>query len=161
MFKKLIKRLQDKQGSILLMSMYVMGSLVIVGSAFGVLIINDRLSAQHQRQAIQAIYLAEAGIEQAVYNLKQDFGTSGSWRDGHINADVFTPDVNNFQNVNVLVDLGVGKYTIAYKSDGVNADKIWVKSTGLVGNHSQTIDVHVTVTNPVGPVVSVMGWKSS
>ena len=128
--------LNNKRGSILLMCFCVIASLSIIAAAFGVLMVNESLSLRHNLQNVQASYLAQAGLQEAIGGLKSGNidGISGS--------------------------LGAGQYAVEITNvnDGRAKYKIVVKSTGVVGQTRKIIQAYATV--PLGATVPVVtGWQ--
>ena len=151
--------INNKRASILLMCFFVIISLTIIGAAFGILMVNESLSFRHNLQGVQAVYLAEAGLGKAIYDLRQDYLQSENWNDGNINGISVVPVADQFYVLYPSVSFGVGQYyTVGIMNDGSAKNKIWVKSTGTVGLASKTIQAYITV--PLGgSVLSVTGWQ--
>jgi len=151
--------MNNVRGSVLLMCLYVIGVLIMIGAAFSVLMVNERLSTQHYIQSVQALYLAEAGLEKAVYDLRQDYIQSSNWNDGIINGITVVPVPNQYYILYSNVSLGSGQYTVQIMNDAAAMDKVWVRSTGNSGHAQKTIQAYVIVSNPIGPVLSEKGWQ--
>ena len=147
--------MNNKRGSALLMCFWVISVLTIIGAAFGVIMVNERLATQHNIQSVQALYLAEAGLEKAIYDLRQDYIQSSNWDDGNINGIVGVPNSEDYYSLYSNVTLGAGQYTVLIKNDGTATNKIWVQSTGFSGQVQKTIQAYVTGSNPI----SVIGWQ--
>ncbi|MGH2564752.1 MAG: hypothetical protein ACRDE5_09570, partial [Ginsengibacter sp.] len=125
--------MDNKCGSVLLMCLYIIGALAIIGSGFSLEMVNEKLSTQHNIQSVQAMYLAEAGLEKAVYDLRQDYMQSANWNDGVINGMTVNPASNLYYPLYSNVNFGPGQYTVQIENDISATDKIWVKSTGFSG----------------------------
>ena len=151
--------MKNNRGSVLLMCFYIIGALAMIGAAFGLVMVNERLSTQRNIQSVQAQYLAEAGLEKAVYDLRQDYIQSSNWADGIINGITVVPVADQYYPLYSNISLGAGMYTVEIKNEGVATDKIWVQSTGISGHAQKTIQAYVMVSNPIGPVFKIMGWK--
>jgi len=129
--------------------------LIIVFIALGVgltaLSINEGMTAERQRRTYQAFHLAEAGIERAIYDLRQDFindTSSPSWADGDINGLAIGPDTANYYSIPYAsTSLGSGNYALSLKNVLNSGEAIWIQSTGAVGDATQTIEVYVKITN--------------
>jgi len=148
--------MNNKRGSALLMCFWVISVLTIIGAAFGVIMVNERLATQHNIQSIQALYIAEAGLERAVYDLRQ----SSNWNSGNINGIIVSPVAGQFYPLYPTnINFGAGQYAVQIMNDGTATNKIWVKSKGVSGKAQKIIQAYVEVTNPVGPVLGVIGWQ--
>lgn len=104
--------------------------------------------AQRQKRSIQAFSIAEAGIERALYELRQDFKndfTDPSWADGTINAINCGSDTNNFYFLLNSIILGNGAYSIELKNVVGKDNEIWVRSTGSVGDISKAIQSYIRI----------------
>lgn len=125
--------------------------LLVLGTAFIVISLSESLLTERQRRATQALGVAEAGAERALYDLRQDFvldATSPSWTDGDINGMVIGPDTVNFYVIPYTsASLNSGSYSVWLKNIAGTNNEIWIKSTGTVGNVSQTISVYAKMTN--------------
>lgn len=151
--------INNKQGSVLLMCFYIISALAIIGSAFSLAMVSQRLSAQRNIRSVQALYLAEAGLEKAVYDLRQDYIHSSNWNDGAINGITVVPVPNQYYPLYANISFGPGEYTVQIMNDGAATDKIWVKSTGTLGQAQKIIQAYVMVSTPIGPVLNVIGWR--
>ena len=148
----------DKRGSVLLMCFYIVAALAMIGAAFGLVMVNERLAVLHHTQSVQALYLADAGLQKAVYDLRQDYINSGNWNDGDINGIAVVPAPNQFYPLYNIVNLGAGTYSVELMNDGSAMNEVWVKSTGTIGQTQKTVEAYIKVSNPVGPVLSQTGW---
>jgi hypothetical protein len=144
-----IKRLANNRGSILLISYLVIALLVGFGAAFLMLSFHESRVAERQQRLVKALYIAEAGIERALYDLKLDFvndNTSPSWSDTDINGMAIGPDTVNFYAVPYAsTSMNGGSYTVEFKNVGGSGESIWVKSTGTLGDVTRTIQVYLVV----------------
>lgn len=143
-------RLKNNRGSMLMAVYLVITVLMILGAAFMALSSNESRASEVQRKATQAFYIAEAGIERVIYDLRQDFvndASSPSWTDGDINGMAIGPNTSSFYSVPYsAASLNGGSYAVTLKNvSGV--DDIWIRSTGSVGNISQAIQVYVRLLN--------------
>jgi len=165
--------INNKQGSILLMCFYVISSLSIVGAAFGLLMVNESLSARHSLQNVQAMYVAQAGLAKAVDDLSQYYQSTAqiplfadqycmqnaSWNVCNSGGVVSALTANIYYVLYSPVSLGTGKYTVQIMNDGVAVNKLWFKSTGMVGQVQKTIQAYIIVSNPIGPVMTRTAWQ--
>ena len=86
---------KNEKGSVLLMSYFLITVLIGLGAALALSSIEEKLTSDKERKTIQAANIAEAGIEQAIYDLRQDFvatGATQNWTDGAVNGYAFTAD---------------------------------------------------------------------
>jgi len=135
----------------LLISLMLIIVFIALGVGLTALSINEGMTAERQRRTYQAFHIAEAGIERAIYDLRQDFindSSSPSWADGDINTMAIGPDTVNFYNVPYSsTSLDSGNYAVSFKNVLNSGEAIWVQSTGAVGDATQTIEVYVKITN--------------
>ena len=68
--------IHNKQGSLFVTSYLVIVVLIILGAAFVMISATEGKVAERQKKVTQAFYLAEAGLERAIYDLRQDFITA-------------------------------------------------------------------------------------
>lgn len=140
----------DEQGSILIIGYFVIVVLLGLGAVFMTLIVNEAKVAERQRLNSVAFQIAEAGIERALYDLRQDFindtGTP-SWSDNDINGMAIGPDSVNFYAVPYqTTTLNNGSYVVSFKNS-VDGKDVWVRSTGTINDVSHTLDVYVRMIN--------------
>ncbi len=144
-------KLQNNRGSLLIISYMIILMLVAFGSASVILSIGDSRVAERNRRTAQAFHIAEAGIERAIYDLRQDFLNdiaSPSWSDGTINTFTIGPDTSSFYPIPYSsTTLNGGSYTVTLKNVSGANDAIWVHSTGTVGDISQTIEIYAKIQN--------------
>ncbi|MCK4881530.1 MAG: pilus assembly PilX N-terminal domain-containing protein [Candidatus Omnitrophica bacterium] len=157
-WKILLTKLEDNRGSVLLTTYMLTMVLLILGAAFLVLSSNESRISEVQRKTTQAFYIAEAGIERAIFDLKTDFENSQNWTDGDINTLVFPYHGDDEDdNSNEVLDAGEdtdsdglldphfvllpyvdtvlngGSYTVSLENVA-GTDDIWIRSTGTSGN---------------------------
>jgi hypothetical protein len=153
--------MNKERGSILLICIYIVSSLTIIGAAFSVLMANEKLSSDQNLQAVKAMYVAEAGLEKAIYDLRQQYIISSSWNSNIINGTAVVPVTGQFYTLYPSFNFGDGAYSVEIMN-GTNAtNNMWIKSTGTCGNIHKTIQAYIIVSNSVGPVLSVLGWKNT
>ena len=137
----------NKRGSLLIMTYYVISSLVVIGAAFVVLTVNDQRTSNRHQINIQAVNLAESGLEQALYQLKLDYNNSHSFQDGDINGISAGPDSNNYIELIPATNLGIGSYQVDIKNVGGSNREIWVKASGIVRDNTQSIEAYVKMVD--------------
>ncbi len=158
-------RIANEKGSVLLTTYLLITVLLLLGTAFLIASSNEGRAAESQRKITQAFYLAEAGVERMIYNLKKDFSADEDWSDDEINGwtyDSTDTDANGYfpfpdasdaaNNAYPSTVLGDGSYSISLKSSG--SDDIWIRSTGMVGSIRQTVRVYVRI-------VSLSPWDNA
>ncbi len=146
----LFPRLHDKKGSLLILSYLVIVVLITLGAAFIVISVNESRTAERQRRTTLVLHIAEAGIERALYDLRQDFvnDTTPSWADGDINGFVAGPNTSSFYSLGYgSTSLNGGSYAVQLKNVIGITDAIWVRSTGTLGDVQQTIQVYAKIIN--------------
>ncbi|OGX36788.1 MAG: hypothetical protein A3G91_00825 [Omnitrophica WOR_2 bacterium RIFCSPLOWO2_12_FULL_50_9] len=147
----LFSKLCDKKGSLLIISYLVIVVLLTLGAAFIVVSVNESRIAERQRRTTLTLHIAEAGIERALYDLRQDFvndTSSPSWADGGINGFAIGPDTANFYSIAYSsTSLNGGSYAVQLKNVSGAGDAIWIKSTGTLGDVQQTIQVYAKIIN--------------
>ena len=152
--------MNNQRGAILLITFSVISSLLIIGAGFSFFMINERLASERYLRNTQAVFVAQAGLEKAIYDLRQDYKTTSSWADGNINGTVVVPRSGEFYELYSVVNFGCGKYTVEIKNDGSSVDRVWIKSTGIVKNNRQSMSIYVLVHDPAIPVLKVLGLKN-
>lgn len=143
--------LKNKNGIVILIICYlIVIVLLILGVAFFYRSFSESKIAERQKNSIQAISIAEGGVERAIYELRQDFVgdlTSPSWADGDINGIACGPDTQNFYILVQDIVLGNGAYTVELKNVEGQTDQIWIRSTGTVGDINKIIQTYVKIQN--------------
>ena len=155
----LLKYLNNDRGSILLISYFVVIVMLILGAAFVILATGESRVAERQRMTSLAFHIAEAGIERALYDLKQDFindPPNPTWNDGDINSMMIGPDTVNFYDVvdytGTFSAINDGNFAVRFRNEGT--DGMWIESTGTFGDAGQKILVYAKVFN-------VVPWKNA
>lgn len=110
--------LKRRRGFILIASYMVIIVLIILGTAFISRSITETRIAQREGRFVQALYLAEAGIDQGLERLKQTHSAEDP----------------------AAADLGAGTYDYETISVGTN---FIITSEGSVGDVSRTVSVNV------------------
>lgn len=142
--------LGNNRGNMLIISYFVIILLLGMGVALAVMSSNEAKFAERDRLETVVFHVAEAGIERALYDLRQDFIndiSSPSWADGDINGMAIGPDTASFYSVPYAsTTINGGSYSVELMNESSNKD-IWVKSTGTMGSISHTILVYVKMIN--------------
>jgi len=146
----MFKKFSNNKGSIFLISYFVIVIFLGIGAAFLSLSTSEARVSERQRLTTVAFHIAEAGMEKALYDLRQDFvnavGTP-SWADGDINGFAIGPDTSNYYSIPYAsTTLNGGSYTVTLKNV-IGGEDVWVKSVGTIGGVSHTIDVYVRMVN--------------
>lgn len=139
---------KSQQASALLFSLIVAVLLSILGLAFFIYSSTDMRMAERQRLIEQAFRNAEAGIERAIFDLRQDFilDPSPSWADGDINRIAVEQSTEVFYNLPYSsTALNEGHYAVQLKNVPGNGREIWISSAGLVADVTQTLQVYVRI----------------
>lgn len=150
-FKKSSRILKNNRGTTLIFAYLVITLLMGFGAAFLILTSNEGLTAQRNQRTNQAFYLAEAGIERALYDLRKDFvnnPSNPSWADGDINGMSVGPNTASFFAIPYSsTAINGGSYSVQLMNvSGINSS-IWIRSTGTVGDAVQTIQVYAQLLN--------------
>jgi len=156
----LLSRLQNNRGSVLLTTYLITTILLILGAAFLVMGATEARRTEIQHKSELAFYIAEAGIEQVLYELKDEFETGDqSWQDDvTIDGTDYTPNTTAFYTVYSQEVYPSGSYTHAYSPVADNhftvslrnitgEEDLWVRSTGEVDGITQTIQVYAKIIN--------------
>jgi len=155
-----------KKGVILVISQFIIVGLILLGGAFMILSTNESRGVERQKMTEQAFYIAEAGIERALYDLRQDYinDTTPSWTDGDINAYTAIASSTYYDINYATTTIGGGSYAVKFKNVGTSSgdddddddddessdfseDKIWIQSMGTLGDVTETIEVYAKIVN--------------
>ena len=137
-------KFRNDRGSALLLTFFVGLVVSILAFVLYTLSMKEMALAERQRKRVTALHIAEAGIERAIFDLRQDFISSYSWTDGDINGQVFVLN-NNFQVMPYAdTTLNNGTYTVMLKN-GDRPRDIWIKSSGVFESMTQTIQVYASI----------------
>lgn len=147
--------IENNKGMVILIVSYVIVAvLLILGVVFFSRSFSEHKIAERQKYSVQALSIAEAGIEKAFYDLKQDFVndlTKPSWIDGWIyNTGTFIewgPSYDDFSVFYDWTDLSNGQYRVELKNVTDKPDEIWVRAAGTVGDITKTIQTYIKVRN--------------
>ncbi|MBI5024366.1 MAG: hypothetical protein HZC18_05115 [Candidatus Omnitrophica bacterium] len=150
--------MRNNKGSLLIISYLVIFVLLALGAAFIAMSVNESRIAERQRRTTLTLHIAEAGIERALYDLRQDFindASSPSWADGNINGLAVGPNTASFYNTGYgSTSLNGGSYAVQLKNVSGISDAIWIRSTGTLGDVQQTIEVYAKI-------VSISPWNNA
>ena len=148
--KKIIYLLMNQKGMALLTTLIFVFVLVTFGVSLLIMTSNDTKLSALQRDSTKAFYIAEAGVERTLYNLKKDFESSEDWNDGDINGYSLTDeDANGFQKIeydgedDYDVSFGDGTYTVALKINPSNY--VTIKSKGKYDNSIRCVQVDAKI----------------
>jgi hypothetical protein len=122
------KLIWDRKGMVLFSSLLLMSLLMVVGMGAWMAIQNDYRITNNLRQSTAAFYLAEAGIE---------------WSKQHISQTVIHPP----RPLDRVHSFSSGAFSVAFVSSTPVTPltaKIVIRSTGLSGTSSQTVEAQVT-----------------
>jgi hypothetical protein len=122
------KLICDIKGMVLFSSLLLLSLLMVAGMGAWIAIQNDYRITNNLRQSTAAFYLAEAGIE---------------WSKQHISHTVIHPP----RPVDRVHSLSSGAFSVAFVSSTPVtplAAKIVIRSTGLSGTSSQTVEAQIT-----------------
>ncbi len=125
--------------------------LAIGAAAFLTFGKNEIYTARRRIESTKAFYIAQAGLNRALYDLKEEFETDDQdWNDGDINS-IDVTSVYSSSNFYIIpyspTLLGDGTYTVSLKNVGATTGEIWVKSSGTVGSITRTIQVYAKAKN--------------
>jgi len=119
--------------------------LLTMGAAFAAYSTNEGRIAERQKRIVKAFHIAEAGIERAIYDLREDYTsdpTAPGWYDGDINGIAFTPTTSYVTFPYSSTTMNGGSYSVEFRSGGANTE-MWVRSTGTLGDQTQAILVYL------------------
>jgi len=125
--------------------------LITFGVSLLIMTSNDTKLSTLQRDSTKAFYIAEAGVERTLYNLKKDFKSSEDWSDGNINGYTLSDeDINGFRKINYAdsppiyeVSFGDGTYIVALKIN--SSDYVTIKSKGKYDNSIRYVQVDIKI----------------
>ena len=133
--KKIMNILSNQKGMALLTTLIFVFILVTFAVSLLIMTSNDTRLSALQRDSTKAFFIAEAGIERTLYNLKEDFEISRDWNDNFVEGTLYDE-----------IDFGDGKYTV-YLSN-LTSNTVTVKSKGVVYNKStRYVQVDVEIEN--------------
>ena len=145
--------LSNQKGMALLTTLIFVFILVTFGVSLLIMTSNDTKLSALQRDSTKAFYIAEAGVERTLYNLKKDFESSEDWNDDNlINTYILsTADTDGFRKIeydgdgDYDVTFGSGTYTVALKINSSNY--VTIKSKGKYDNSIRYVQVDAKIEN--------------
>jgi len=154
-----ICQLQKKSGAIVIISLFLMVILTTLGASFLLMSASEAKISLRLKKMTQNFYIAEAGLERAYYDLRQDFlGLANpSWADGDINGFLIgpapTPDNDpTFYTIPYVGEpndntMNGGTYIAELQNVPGENKEIWIKTTGTLDGISQSILAYAKITN--------------
>jgi len=132
--------LLNQKGMALLTTLIFVFILVTFAVALLTMTSNDTKLSALQRDSTKAFYIAEAGIEKTLYDLKKDYESSKDWNDGNINGTSLG------ENGELYTDEPFGEGTYTVTLDIKSSNNVTIKSKGVYNNKStRYIQVDATV----------------
>lgn len=143
----MLKRINSQQGSLLIMSFFFILILAGIGAIFLYMVTSDLRMIERLRRSTEAFYVAEAGIENGIYDLRLDFENDTSthpWTSGDINGiTVAFTNTTDYEVLRSNVSIGSGMYSIDVKKAA--DDEVWLRSTGTVNGVTSQIEAYVKI----------------
>jgi len=157
-------KIGGNKGLVFLIVLILILLLVIAAASFMLINSSEIKMAESQTNSTKAFYIAEAGIQTAMYELYKDFkndATNPSWADGDINGvdvtkggTVTIPQNRNnglsiddpsqpFYAMRLSVSCGGGDYSISLLNVSGKDDEIYIKSTGVYKDGTRTVVILV------------------
>lgn len=146
--------IRNNKGMVMLIVSYAIVAVLLI---FGVVFFSRSLSehrvAQRQKDYIQTIAIAEAGIDRTFYNLKQEFATvaNPSWSNGSIYFEGselgWGPHYDDFAVFIDWTDFGNGQYKVELKNVAGKGDELWVRSTARVADTEKILQAYIKARN--------------
>lgn len=174
---------QENRGLAFIIVLVFVFILALAAGSFMLISSSEIRMARRQNDSTRAFYLAEAGVERAIYDLNQEFEVGDqSWADGDINGIDVTQGgtvtvPQNRDETKAIDDPAQPFYSLPYSSTSLDGgggyggyysvsllnisgktDEIWVKSTGTCGDSTRTIVVFGTET---GTTTSTSIWDAA
>jgi hypothetical protein len=152
----ILPKLHNNKGSLLIIAYLVVILLLTLGAVFILLSVHEARAVERERRALVAFQIAEAGIERALYHLRQEYVDSAnapaSWSSGATDIDGIDisgaggPSTSSFYSF-LSASLGEGSYAVVLKNISGSDDEVWVRSTGSIGDESETVEAYLKVYN--------------
>jgi hypothetical protein len=143
--------IHHERGVALLVTLFLVVIMGIMGGGIYLMVFTEAHVAEAQQVNLEALSLAQAGIERAFFDLRKDFengGMSPSWADGSINGIGWGPNTGSFSRLSYSgTTLGSGSYEVAFKNVSGATDAIWVRAVGTVGLANAGIETYVGITD--------------
>jgi hypothetical protein len=132
-------KVSGRRGAVLLLTVFAIAFVAVLITAFLQVSTTDLQIVRNHQYSTRALYVAEAGIEDAIYELRQDNTWDSGFTDKAFGGDAYTVAVSN--NYPIVV----------------------IDSTSTVdGGFQRQIQVQVTISGPPSPTpypVAVNYWK--
>jgi hypothetical protein len=149
--KKIIYLLMNQKGMALLTTLIFVFVLVTFGVSLLIMTSNDTKLSALQRDSTKAFYIAEAGVERTLYNLKKDFENSEDWNDDDGGIKIINgytlENTSGFQRIEYIagydVTFGEGTYTVSLKINSSNY--VTIKSKGEYDNSIRYVKVDAKI----------------
>ncbi len=116
---------ENNKGVVLILTYVVAGVLIILGAAFMFRSISERILAERNRDSLRALYAAEAGVQKAIYDLRQN----------PLSAAVGS----------TLLDGGTAQYSASISASGTTRTII---ATGIAANLIREVQATVDIGLP-------------
>ncbi|MDP8264830.1 MAG: hypothetical protein P9M12_05050 [Candidatus Aceula lacicola] len=143
----ILKRLNNRRGSLLLISYLVIVVLIGLSAAFVMYAASEMRISERQRLETMTFYIAESGLQRAIYDLKQDYASTGSWSDGNIGSFNIGPNTGVFYSVPYSgTTLNGGQYSVLLKNTS-SPDEIWIRSTAVLNGIVITVQIYVSMSS--------------
>jgi hypothetical protein len=135
------------RGSILIVACIVALVFLVLGATLHTFVIGEAHACEQQRDQLQALALAEAGLERAVSDLRSDLANAtptGGWNDGLVNGLACPDDTAHYYVVPYAqTGLGSGSYSVEFRNVANESDEIWVRATGFAQGQAQAVQAYV------------------
>ncbi|MFH1868296.1 MAG: hypothetical protein ABH843_04930 [Candidatus Omnitrophota bacterium] len=133
--------IRNNRGVVMISAYAAVVVLMMLGSVFFWRAYNENNLALRYRLSTEALSIAEAGIERAIYNLQNDFANypTPSWLDGFIDNIPCTPPGPLYTDI----AFGNGSYSVGLTNVGGRIDHMRVLSTGTVEGIMRNIEVYI------------------
>ncbi len=127
---------KKNKGVILIVAVLILTSLMILGSYFLAFTVSESKISSFDKLASQTYYSAEAGINEAIWKLKNDNTTldgDSTWADDFVDP-AKNPDVNgNYWIANFTHSFGGGSYNVTIQNSGMGLGNIVSTATIPIG----------------------------
>jgi len=156
------------KGTILIITFLIMGILLLLGSYFLLFTTTESKISQNQKIASQTYYLAEAGINEAIWKLKNDNTISDgdfAWKDDFVDPDK-NPDLDgDYWTATFSRSFDDGSYTVTIQNSTPGRGEIVSTSTfplseGKTAQRIVKTTVFKALASPVGDNAVFSGGSS-
>lgn len=137
-------KVKNQAGVVLILTFIFMVTLIVITAAYLFMITGSMRNLNAQTNNSSAFYLAEAGLNKAVWylmNAAPDSSTDGSWRTTAYPAN-FGPNPTDPQQES----LGDGTYTMWVETSGGN---VLISARGTMNNIQRTVQQEINLSNTV------------